>query len=518
MVAGDLSPVKLGKKQDDRSNRDAAIDSALKDDLPNLVVTDVPEGLTNNLWEAIKTLVMTVAFQFPQFDFEDISAEEEMLNSLYLRRVLGPKPRGCQAIDHFRLALIDYLISGHGFVSIGFENGRPTVEYCDSLDLTWDQSRVLNTEAQWISRKVRRPLYYWQEMFGDSVADKLQASGKDTHDNIFELEWYYDIEGEGHHYIMMADRERPVTIIEQGPNPFRISDGDWSHTYLPIESMFFMHLPSVRFATGIVQNMLPHHLAVVLQERQMRETIKRGAPQYAVNEGALEESSLERFISGELGEVLEKKTSGPAVEIIPGLEIRQTDMLYKQHHEEKLTAMSGANPYAGGQRVAGVEYAAEVQQIASSSNLTASSIANDYTGFIQRTVQKVLLAGFEYDRSAYQFKFEGVTLNFNQENPIQHYLQPDAVVIVRQDASVFKTDQQKISESLMGLKTAMELAERYPGLVDSELRAFLRARGVKNIEGYLGQAAQPQAAPDAAQMQGQDPTGMAAESLTAAIN
>ena len=178
------------------------------------------------------------------------------MNSAYLKTICGPSPRGCDAVDEHRIALLDYLIGGVGAVHLTFRKGRPAVEYADVLDLTWDTSAHVLTRMQWCSRKVRKPLWEWIDMFGSKPFETHFTDVDDMDkvlDNRIELEWYYDVsggDGRGKHYVIYPggkseDMELPL-ILEESDNPFYCTIDGFDDPFLPLNIMYYLQVPRDR--------------------------------------------------------------------------------------------------------------------------------------------------------------------------------------------------------------------------------------------------------------------------------
>lgn len=498
LVAGDRELLGLGRSQqegqppetEDRANLIGfGDDGGYGEELYNIVVVDAAEGLSNKLWTAIKTLVFESAYRLPKIDFEDLSSEEASINSAYLKTVLGSGPNGCQAVDAMRLCLLDYMISGYGWANITVDaTGRPGVEYADALDVTWDLGRTLVTDIRWVSRKIRKPVWEWMEIYGAEPFDSLLSEGEHRGvDRMIACDFYYDKTGgdRGHHYAVCAHLDQQNRILEKGDNPFFVEVAGFKRPFLPLEPIYFMQLPSVRFAMGLTQNMLPHQISMWLVENNLTQTVRNGVPHYVIEKGAMDDKARRQFEDGSVASVVEINAGKNPPVSVPGLEIRQTDLEFYNQHNQELTSQSGANPYAGGSRVEGVNFASEVAAINASSSLTAGVISKDHAAHWQRVASKVLWAGAAFDRNPYEFQLDDVRLEFGEELPLQDFLQPIADVIVREESAAFQPRAQRIQEALVGIDQALKLSGFFPEMVRKATEDYLRALGEKNIAGYM---------------------------------
>lgn len=496
LVAGDRAPVGMGLSQKERAmNAENEIKAGelLGSDLFNVVITDFDEGLSNELLTNVRNLASSVAYRSPTIEFDGVSDEEGTVNSEYLKLILGPVPRGCAADVHMRRAALDYVISGYGFAHITFDGARPGIEWANVLDLTWDQTGVLLPNMRWVSRKVRKPVWEWVELYGEAalrpILERQKSTPEELWDTVLELEYYYDVagnDGDGHHYILFCDGPESSTIVEQGINPFWCTVAGAKKPFLPIEGMEFTAMPSVRFAFGVVQNLVANQIALWNQERTNRDKVKRAGGFWKVPKDALSQEEFERFVEGDGASVFEVDEAAGKVEFIQGSPLTDTDMAYLADQRQQLKQASGANPFVGGGRVEGVDFSSEVGAIRDAAGQVAGIMTRDFGAFWERVVQKVLWAAEAYDTNRYEIPFGDLKLKFDETNPIRMFLNPEANVVIREDSAAYRSQRERTADALMGLETALKVADRYPGLVDSELRKVLAERGIRNIDGYLG--------------------------------
>jgi hypothetical protein len=488
----------MGRQQiaDDDPNaanaKDGSWSDFLTEQLYEVHVTDVREGRSNQMWQGIKTLALQTAFKYPLVDFEDLTPEEAAINQQYLKIITGRPPRGCNAVDAGRLALLDSLIGGAGATRLIFNDGRPAVDWCDVLDLTWDTGAKLIPNIKWVSIKVRRSLYEWIEEYGEKhFADDLNATDKeDVLDKRIELEFYYDTDGEkGHHCVLRREGVVDVTVIDKGDNPFYASDDGFPQPYLPINFIYFMQLPSVKFPVGLCEFMLPHQISIWQQELNFSNTTKRGNQHFSVEKGSMEEADYQAFLNNKTQGVIQRKAGMAPPVVIPGMEISEADRLWYQQNVQQLVAQSGANPYAGGDRVQGVEFSSEVSAIQSAASLTAGVVSKDMAAHWERTMLMLLQAGAVYDTSPIKIRIGETTLEFDEEEPIKMFLRPDGDLVVRENSFAYTPAAQRVSEAANTItvaQTALAVGgPRFMPFFERALEEFLRAKGEKDIGAWM---------------------------------
>jgi len=490
IVAGDFSRV----DPESDPQVDPAEDTPRKGSLTwayDVLVRDYEEGTSNKMLQAIRTLVMQSSYRFPTVEFEGVEPIEADIMASYIRRRLGPRPAGCDVMHHMRLALLDYIIGGIGWIWCGVDDGRPRNEAQDTLDVVWDQTARLITDIQWQAVRVREPLWRWVEMYGPKpFQSELQGIKPNSveMDRVLELWFYYDVYGErGNHAVLRSTEDGAVgDPIDLSDNPHSMDIDGVEQPFLPLEPMYHMLLPSVRQPVSIAEMMLPNQLATRLSEREIRHTVQRGRQFYDVEEGAYTEESLEAFRRGDIGAiVVRNKTSNPA-EPRGGIEISGSLMEYWRMNDQELVAHSGANPYATGDKVTGIQFASEVNAIQSSAGLTVSTITGDHGAHYERMIMKTLANAKKFDVAPLELTYDDLTLEFGPARPIGEYLREDAVVKISEEMLHYESRERKMQRAQGVLNNALTVAAVVgPQTVKLAYEDFLRAAGIRNVSQHL---------------------------------
>lgn len=505
IVAGDFSRV----DPESPPQVDPAEDSPRKGSLTwayDALVRDYEEGTSNKMLQAIRTLVMQSSYRFPTVEFEGVEPIEADIMASYVRRRLGPRPAGCDVMHHMRLALLDYIIGGIGWIWCGVDEGRPRNEAQDTLDVVWDQTARLITDIQWQAVRVREPLWRWVEMYGEKpFQSELQGIKPNSveMDRIIELWFYYDVYGSaGNHAVFRAtDDGATGDPIDQSDNPHSMDIDGVDRPFLPLEPMYHMLLPSVRQPVSIAEMMLPNQLATRLAEREIRETVKRGRQFYDIEEGAYDEETLEQFRRGELGSLITRKKGFAPISAQAGMEISSSFMEYWRINDQELVAHSGANPYATGDKVTGIQFASEVNAIQSSAGLTVSTITGDHGAHYERMIFKTLANAKKYDVAPLELTYDDLTLEFGPGRPIGEYLREDAVVKISEEMLHYESREKKMQRAQGVLNNALTVAAVVgPQTVKLAYEEFLRAAGIRNVSQHLRPPEMPAMGPP-----GQDP-------------
>jgi hypothetical protein len=489
-------------------------------------MSSVVSGRSNRLLEAVKTLSMQTAHRFPEIEFEDLEPEQAAINAGACKYLLGPAPKGCSAQDHIRASMMDYLIDGSGWSELSFDSltKQPVIRAADSLDCTWEPGCPL-FDLPWASIRKRETLGFWMEFFGPKKVRefmaRFQASKGSDFDKVVELEFYYDrdgFKGRGMHYVFertsrTSINPKPVMKTEnpwywQGPNKVK--------PFLPLTTCYYLRLPSMRNPISVVEMMLADQLAIWKDEDRWDKIIERMRQFWAVRKGSLSDEAREAFEKGDEGAIVEYGEDGQPPTLSQAGEPPNGLQTDRDYHERRIVSMGGVDPYASGGPIQGVEYASEVNAIRSSSGLTASSITADSNAFWISNVWKLLCALSVYgDNVEVPVRFDGVTWQYGPNKSIRERIDPDADISIREDATVFKSREQKINEALRDIQVASQPAilQMFPNALSKSYQSYLVAKGETNLKAFTESPGMDQMA---AQVGAQTPQAMA-ESSTGGI-
>lgn len=456
----------------------------------DVVLTDVSSGRSNRILQHVRTLAMQTVYKFPDVEFEDLDADIASVNAEYLKARLGPPPKGCGAKDHMRMALIDYIVGGPGWVFVGVSEKKPVVRWCDSLRMVWDPTARQFADCTWVCADYTNTLDYWTKIYGKGpFKSLLEGAEEEVLDKPIVLSHYYDVDG---NFMVFRSKDGVLdkTPVFKGRNPYVLDE-----VYvLPFESVAFMTLPSVRLPIGLVEQMLPSQIALWEAEKRIRDDIVSGRGLREFEEGSYSDEQIEKWERGDTDYLVRRMGSQP-MQIHPATPPDPAVINWASFQDKQMVAMSGANPYASGGPVTGIQYAAEVNAIQSSSSLMANNIARDNADFWQRVVQKVLTFGKIFDDNPITLRVADYSLEFGEEYPIAQFLSPDAIVRVREDSTTFKPRDQAIQEASMVLEASLKVAGMFPSATAKAFEKFLRAVGERNVSEWM-QVAQPQSVPE----------------------
>lgn len=485
LMAGDVSAL------DDNGGNSADIESPehyrqIETQFYDILVTDIEEGRSNKLMQAVRTLAFQVAYSAPDVEAEDLPP----VLAGYLSGWAKDRLTRCNAVHHMRLSLVDYLNGGFGWAHVCYQDGYPVIRTVDTMDMAWDRTATIPSDIKWAASRVRKPLYWWIKTYGGKgFADLFTKNDKPSLDRPVECWVYYDINDAGTMTILRADTldSTPVKVLE---NPYRTSSNE---PFLAYDSMHYFAMPSVCEPIGVVEMMLPAQIAHWEGMKRIRDTIRSGAGFYDVEKGTYDPAQLELLNSGEVNVVLERSMGKMPVTRVPGAEIAQSDVQWVQQAEREMTEHGGANPYAGGTTVQNTKFAAEVNAVQSQAGLTAGVIAKDNARFWERIIKKFVQVGAMYDDQPLTLVYDGAKHEFDESDPIKDYLDPNADIVIQEDTMSFVPRQQRIQQSTALLQTVLPMGQMYPKAVSNAVERILRDYGIKNVAEWLQSAPQAQA-------------------------
>lgn len=491
LVAGNPRALESKGTADDQSTYDVKRANVVR--RPEIFVQDIEEGRSNKLLHTIRTLAQQTTFRFPEIEFEDLDKEEAVLHSEYLRQRLGAPPLGCDAVNHMKRCLYDFMTGGLGWNWIGMQGGKPILRSVDTLECKWDQSAATIGESRWWSTSMSASFETWASMFGQAKMEKYLKHKKPDPDTPVDLEYYYDLDGSEGTYMVLfktGENEVDMTPVLKRANPCFWDYGGQRVPFLPAECMFFMEIPSVRLPISLTEQMLPSQIALWRVERTIRDIVDCPAF-YEVEEDSIDQKEMKKFLEGQTGAFLTRKKGSQPIIQNPALAVPDTLMAWQGLHSQEITGQGGANPYASGAPVEGTEYAAEVNAIQGAAGLMSGTIAKENADFWIRTLRKFLAKGKIDDEWPLVVRYEDEELIFDESDPVNMYLKPDTRLSIRESSMQYQDEKTKVLMARQDVEVALQMADRSPQAPIEAYENYLRARGERNIEKFLAPPAAP---------------------------
>jgi hypothetical protein len=487
MTAGDFSGVDASvvPQLDETIGPNLHGQDRLRGETVKTLVVDFEDGQSNKLLETVRHIAGTVAHKLPSIEAEDVDELERAMIASYLAARLGPKPRGCEALEEFRSALLDALICGVGWTWPALWKGKPAVQYCDVVDVGWDVLARSLRHVQFVYVTVRRPLRTWVALYGRApFADLLRGDDlQEALDRAEPLVYYWDLDEPVATFAVLrhdAVASDSLGMVEHRETPYVSTLDGFPEPYLPLDPLYMLHLPQTTAPTSQVEEMLPHQLQLRTSERAMLANLDRGHPFYTAEEGALGVEAKRAFAEGRIGALVETVPGKTPPQPMPGMPLPQTLLAAMARADRNIVTSSGVNPYASG-TTQDVDYAAEVNAIQSQAGVTARMIQEAYTSHVARAAQRVLWLGHAYDRMPLTLTIGDERLSFGPDQPLDLVLDPAATLRVVEDSGVYQTQAERVNKALQRLQTAVSAAAFAPSSPKIAYDDYLRVVGERNI-------------------------------------
>jgi len=491
MVYGDLGLVGtelLLRDINDRPEERAAFGGDL---FPDVHQQEYELARSNYLMEQVWTLMKQCAYQVPDIEVTGVHEDEEAFMREYLKVRLSNSPRGCNAARSMKLALWDCLVSGVGFVGIGCKYDRPYIEYHDWRRVVWDPFASTFNDSKRIAVLSRMEVWRAVEIWGSAKFedllddDKLPLKPRET----VEIAYYYDCrDDEGFYGVFRADRITHTDIewLESGPNPFFSEIDGYRQARLPVIEVELFNLPGSTCPVSLTQMMAPAQAMLATLEQRLYNQNNASAGFWDIDAAAYDPSELEKFSTGKTGEQVMRKTGSPP-QWISGGEIQQMTIYLLNMYKQQLMGSGGANPYATGNKVEGVNYAAEVNAIQANANLTAMNVSKCHAEHWVRVAQAFLDYAVHIEESplALPMGNDQIVINQGRDTFLRDLVNLTGTFQVAESTVMFENRQQRLDEAIQAFQLAIQAAAIAPGSAALAYRKVLAALGTRSIDAHF---------------------------------
>lgn len=475
-------------QNEDYSRRKEPAQRAFSERMEEIFTRGFAPGRSNLIAKTIRNLTIRSSFKLPEFRVEGDQPRLEMLTSLYLREIF----MRCNAQRHMQRALTDFLIGGFGVCGVGLRAGEPVAFYLDPLDCVWDPHVQTFEDCTWFAFQVTKPLALWVEELGTTAPfrDLLDATGDErllALEKPVRLTYYFDTHGDEGTYALMRWKDSDDYEMVEGPMPTPYVDqrDGYPRPFLPVVTTSFMLMPQTRYASGLVELMLPHGVQLRQSEGMLERLTAQGHSITAFHEDSIDENDLAAIQDGDSLAWIRIKQKG-AIERIPHADLPPSIGAVFERAEKAITAMGGDNPFASGGTVPGTRFASEVAAIQNESGLIGSHVVEEHALHWSRLAERVLQLAPAHTRPFYLL-VDGEKLWFDNDQPIADLLVPDCRPQVRPESLMYRSPQEEMSVLLPLLQQSQSLAvaQAAPGSVAELWRKVLQASGERNVSAHF---------------------------------
>lgn len=459
---------------------------------------DSVEGRDNHLFRSICNMVMGLTNNAPSFQVEGIDKDHALMHRLFLEKTLGPRPWGCNLHEVQRSVLVDAFVAGVGFFMEVLRDGVPEITRCDPLKIVWDQVNGSPSESKWVIIEDTQRASFWRNTF-PKAAEKGAFDAYKEADVPVTVAFYYDVTDstKGKYCAYLCGSQNGMTLVDEGEYPFfyeyDVSGNTYRFCYLPITPLYFQWLPGLAYPDSIAFRMIPHQRTILECNASALKRLRVG-PKRVTKLSALSENTRDELNAGRDPDnyyIEEGETTNvtEATTIIAGVPIDQTISAMKSESERMITAMSGEDPFtSGANNDRSYEKATQVVAVQQSSQVSAAYRSEILSNALIGAVQKHLWACCEYYDSPIELLVDEDVLEFDAEDRVGAYLDPNARVIVQKDQLRYMPQDARISRAqniIAQLANLAQLGLPVQGGLQKATEDFLKANGVEDIEGWL---------------------------------
>jgi len=452
-------------------------------------VEDLVSGALNRIQIELKEIASQITIKAPDFDFDNCaSPEHEDFHRVYMEKVWGPEPYGCDAVPVIEQSIYDMLICGIGFPGLTVQDGRPRVTRYMPDKVLWDRSGAIQ-EARWCAIWEKRRASQWADVFTSDIAREKLEPYMDKDDTV-ELVFYYDVEGEkGTSAVFFAQDENVDPDPIDGP-----TDSIWYvqldingntsvyKKFLPVYPMVYSNPSGTMTPVGLVQILLPAQLFLFQAERQKLRHLNM-RPATVINMNMLEQRTKEELAKGNWPDFfLVNGEASAAVGVVNPPPMDGAILMHEERAERFIREASDSSPYAQGQPQ-GVAFAAEANLMAQQGAQGLTTLVSRVARVIEVLAQRFLWAASEMDDAPIRLQIGETALDFDENEPVAAFLEPHATVRVLDDTVRYVSREQQVARAK---SLASDLAAF--GFPDVALNTLLQAYGDKTISSEISKA------------------------------
>jgi hypothetical protein len=336
------------------------------------------------------------------------------------------------------------------------------------------------TVAEWIrayDREIMRKV-----IRGLKAADEKEA---DILHKTVVLICYYDNYGPQGTHALYDPGSREVLVVE--PSMYVSDINGNERPYTPVTMSAALHIPGVLTPTTIAELILPVQAGLSGIQTALNRYTKR-SPFLDVELDAYHPDTIEAIRRGEDIPLAIRNPGSPPAEMRGYVEIPPALISAHELYRQQMTQLSGANPYASGGVVQGIQYAAEVNAIQQQGALVATIVGSDHAQHWAQTIRLMLMLGERYHVAPFRLRVQDVEYEFGPEAPIGLVLATDANFTVREETLSASAQQINLQKALTVLQATMQVATSGvvpPNAITAAYTDVLQAAGVRDVRRFL---------------------------------
>lgn len=294
-------------------------------------------------------------------------------------------------------------------------------------------------------------------LYGKKVFDEhgttLYSLGESQGVPVMRVFEYYD------------EATRALIPGDVGSKPLFVEDNPFE--CIPFAGYSFGTFPGMKDPTGRIAMQMASQEALNETERYMRRTLKK-PPVDFVDTNQTDESDLQAWYADPERNTPLKASAGATGQFqplvrIPGAEMQQTLMAYRQLLESEITGESGITTFDRGTNPEEARTLGENQLVAGKGAVQGSWSKKLAVEYHVRKFAKVIQIAEKFDRDPVDVAVGGVFVSLNQpDNPasyVEHFLASPSEIKISEESLGFSDEQAKQAmkaQQLMGLQDLVQ--------------------------------------------------------------
>lgn len=425
------------------------------------------EGRHNPLQIATQIQVKSLIIQRPEVRWSRCKGEHPQITAAVRKGYFEHLWQENSLADVYRSKMLDVLIGGRGTFEAGVRDGKIFGEYADALDVTWDNAYKPMAQKRFYFRDKHIPLSIAVRHYPELAQHENWKPGEKGGERIVTVVCYRSKTTKAHIF-------KGKILGEPKPNDYGT---------IPARAATLFEELSVRHPTGQVESQIgPLRLHLRLM-RKWREIALRGAP-VGVARGNWDDADLDQIESGKEGVILRTKSAGDDFAWIGGPEGSKTDAELLQLIQQQLNEASGVNDFMRSRTDTKVDFATQLNLMASQSGIVGQYAANVHDTGILDDAELLMEIGHRF-QAPVEIDVDGIDELFDELMPINPLLGTDGVPEMKPGGSVYKSSMQKLQETAMVASTLAMAANMPPGLDRKFVDLAITASEVEDKDAWM---------------------------------
>lgn len=411
---------------------------------PDVVNKTWEEGRHNSITTNTHIQVKSLVFAEPEIKWSRCDGENPEITG-EIRTAYYLDCWRTQSWDYlYQQKLLDILVGGSGYTHIGVRDGRPFMEWADSLDVGEDMAfrEEHKKRFRWVDKHL--PLGEALRLYPNIAqhVKKLTADGGGG-EEIVTIRCYYS--------------KTTVAVLYKN----QVIDGPKPTSYprIPVTKTSLIHNLSSKFPMGMVENQVGTHRLDLRLQRYFRETVLRGEP-VGLALGRFDEHDLDALQDGTLeGTFLRSQDVNADFRYTQGAEIQKAALELKEMIAQQQNSESGVNDFQRNQTDTKVDFASQLAYIAQQSGVQGQFTAQVHEEGLKEDARAYMELAAKFEDGPLSLSIEGHAQKFDQFFPIGAQLGADGEITVKPTA--YKSPAQKLQEVVL-LGNALEMGNMLP--------------------------------------------------------